>query len=184
MDEYMGIIKIFAGNFAPRGWAMCNGQLLPISQYTALFSILGTTYGGDGVSTFALPNLQSRVPVGMGRGPGLSLYTQGQLAGNEQNTLLIANLPVHTHTAQFSVSSGNSGQSAATAGATIATPGTGSSRSFSATLGFNTSAPDTTLNANSVVNAATGGNAPVNNIQPVIALNYIICLQGIFPSRN
>ncbi len=184
MDEYIGIIKIFAGNFAPRGWAMCNGQLLPIAQNTALFSILGTTYGGDGVRTFALPNLQSRVPVGMGQGAGLSPYTQGQLTGTEHNTLLITNLPAHTHTAQLSVSSGNSGQSAATAGASIATPGTGSSRSFSPTLGFNTSTPDTILNAGSVVNGATGGNIPVNNIQPVIAMNYIICTQGIFPSRN
>ena len=184
MDEFIGIIKIFAGNFAPTGWALCNGQLLPISQYAAVFSILGTTYGGDGRTTFGLPNLQSRVPVGMGQGPGLSLYTQGEVTGTENNSLTVNNLPAHTHTGKLTVSSGNASQAAATAGASIATPGSLNGRSFASTFGFNTATPDMALNAASVTTNPTGGNIPVNNIQPVIAVNYIICLQGIFPSRS
>ena len=179
MDEYIGIIKIFGGNFAPRGWAMCNGQLLPIAQYTAVFSLLGTTYGGDGVSTFALPNLQSRTPVGMGQGPGLSYRSQGEMSGTENNTLLTPNLPPHNHQATLSASNADSGQSAATAGASIATPGTLTGRTFSGTLGYNTSTPNTILNPASVTTAMVGQGIPVNNMQPFIAMNYIICLEGI-----
>ena len=183
MDEYLGMIKIFAGNFAPKGWFTCNGQLLPISQYSSLFSILGTTYGGDGVSTFALPNLQSRTPIGMGQGPGLSYRSQGEVAGTENNTLIIPNLPPHNHQAVLSASNADSGQSAATAGASIATPGTLTGRTFSGTLGYNTSTPNTILNQASVTTAATGQGIPVNNMQPFIAMNYIICWSGIYPSR-
>ena len=184
MDEFIGIIKIFAGNFAPQGWAFCNGQLLPISQYTAVFSILGTTYGGNGVSNFALPDLRGRIPLGFGSGPGLSNYDEGQTGGSETNALITSNLPPHTHIAQFSVSSGDATQSAATPGAAIATPGSMSGRSFAGTLGFNTATPDTLLNTSTVVNSVTGSAIPVNNLQPYLGVNYIICLQGIFPPRN
>ena len=183
MDEYIGIIKIFAGNFAPRGWLMCNGQILPISQYSAVFSILGTTYGGDGVSTFALPNLQSRVPLGMGQGPGLSYYAQGQISGSEANTLLIPNMPAHNHPSVLSVSSADAGQGAATVGVSIATPGTLTGRTFTPTMGFNTTTPNIALNQSSVVTAPVGQSSPVNNMQPYMAMNYIICLEGIYPSR-
>jgi microcystin-dependent protein len=183
MDEYIGIIKIFAGNFAPRGWAMCNGQLLPISQYSAVFSLLGTTYGGDGITTFALPNLQSRAPIGMGQGPGLSYRTQGEVAGTESNTLLVSNIPPHNHPATLSVNNTDAGQGAATPGASIATPGTLTGRTFTATLGYNTATPNTALNQASVTTAPIGQGLPVNNMQPFIAMNYIICLEGIYPSR-
>lgn len=184
MDEYIGIIKIFGGNFAPRGWMMCNGQLLSIAQNSALFSLLGTTYGGDGVNTFALPNLQSRVPIGMGQGPGLSMYTQGEVTGTENTSLNINNMPAHNHIGVLKVSSGNADQSVAPANSSIATPGSGASRSFTPTLGFNTATPDITMNAASVTTMASGNNQPFSNIQPVIAMNYIICTQGIYPSRN
>ena len=162
----------------------CNGQLISISSNAALFSILGTTYGGDGVSTFALPNLQSRVPIGMGQGPGLSSYTQGQIGGTENNTILLGNMPPHNHQAVLNVSNGDSTIGAATAGASIATPGALNGRSFAPTLGFNTTTPATALNNASVVVGVTGSGLPVNNIQPYVAMNYIICVYGIFPSRS
>lgn len=199
MDEFMGIIKLFAGNFAPQGWAFCNGQLLSISQNTALFAILGTTYGGDGRSTFALPDLRNRVGVGGGQGasPGLQAINLGQAAGEAAHTLITAEIPNHTHAATFTgnatlgVSSGNATLTNPTAGATISTPGTLSGRTFTATYGFNTSTPDTALNNASintstlnVANAGTGGSQPHNNMQPYLGLSYIICIQGIFPPRS
>lgn len=180
MDEYIGIIKIFGGNFAPRGWALCDGSLLSIAQNTALFSILGTTYGGNGQTTFALPDLRGRTAVGMGTGPGLSPVVQGQLAGEQNHTLITSEMPMHNHSS--AVNSGNASQAAATAGASIATPGALSGRTFTPTLGFNTSTPDTALNPASV--GIAGGNQPHNNMQPYLGVNYIICLEGIFPSRN
>ncbi|HXC06523.1 MAG TPA: tail fiber protein [Bacteroidia bacterium] len=197
MDEFIGIIKLFGGNFAPTGWALCNGQLLPINQNAALFSILGTTFGGDGRTTFGLPDLRGRVPVGMGSGPGLPVITEGQLGGEANHSLLLTEMPAHTHLATASgsaglkVSSGNSTQNAATAGASISTPGTTTGRTFNPTQGFNTATPDMTLNAASinmsslsVANANTGGSQPHNNMQPYLGVNYIICLQGVFPSRS
>lgn len=176
MDPFLGEIIMFGGNFAPRGWALCDGQLLPISQYSALFSILGTTYGGDGRTTFALPDLRGRVSMHPGHGPGLSNRRLGEKGGSETNTLTSAQLP----SVPVKVSSGNATQTAATAGSSIATPGTTSGRTFTATEGFNTSSPDITLN-----NGTAGGNsAAVNNIQPYECVNYIIALQGTFPSRS
>ena len=183
MDEYMGMIKIFAGNFAPKGWLTCSGQLLSIAQNSALFSLLGTTYGGDGVTTFALPNLQSRVPVGMGQGPGLSYRTQGEVSGTESNNLIIPNIPPHSHPAVLSVSSGDGSQGVATPGVSIATPGTLTGRTFTPTMGFNTTTPNIALNQTSVVTAPIGQGLPVNNMQPYIAMMYIICTQGLYPSR-
>jgi len=188
MDEYMGIIKIFAGNFAPKGWAFCDGQLLSIAQNSALFSLLGTVYGGDGISTFALPDLRSRVPVhaGQSAGPGLSPYVIGQKSGTEQNVLTGGNLPAHTHpvSASFSADSGNATQAVVTSNASIATPGVQNGRTFNPTFGFSTAAPNTVVNGLSVTIGFTGSNLPVNNVQPVLGVNYIICLQGIYPSRS
>ena len=107
MDEYIGIIKIFGGNFAPRGWAFCNGSLLPISQYDAVFALLGTTFGGDGQTTFALPDLRSRTPIGTGQGPGLSSFVEGQVGGNENVTLLTQNIPTHIHALNVSNTKAN-----------------------------------------------------------------------------
>ncbi|NQX78659.1 tail fiber protein [Gilvibacter sp.] len=184
MDPFIGQIIMFAGNFAPRGWALCEGQLLPISSHTALFSILGTTYGGDGRTTFKLPDLRGRAPIGNGQGPGLSPRQLGQLSGSESTVLQVANLPAHNHAASLKVSSADATQSAATADSSIATPGSLSGRTFTATQGFNAAAPDVTLNTGSVETNLTGNGAPANNMQPYQVVNYIIALQGVYPSRS
>ena len=177
MEPFIGEIIMFGGNFAPRGWALCNGQLLSIAQNQTLYSILGTTYGGDGRTTFALPDLRGRAPVSQGQGPGLSSYSLGAKGGTETNQLTTQNLPPIS----LKVSSANASQSVATAGASIATPGSLDGRSFVASQGFNTSTPDVTLNGASV----QGGNSiAINNVQPYQVVNYIIALQGIFPPRN
>ena len=186
MDEFIGVIKIFAGTYAPRGWAFCDGQLLPISQYQAVFALLGTTYGGNGTTTFALPDLRGRAPVHAGQGPGLSRYVLGQSLGTETNSLTVANMPSHTHPtmASMSVSAENASQSVATSGSAIAAPGQQVSRNFEPTLGFNTSAPSVPLAGLSVQVGIAGSSVPVNNIQPILTVNYIICLNGIFPPRD
>lgn len=184
MEGTIGTIILFAGNFAPRSWALCEGQLLAIAQNNALFSILGTTYGGDGRTTFGLPDLRGRVPLQQGTGPGLSNHSLGAKSGVETNALQINNLPAHNHGASLHVNSANASQNAATAGSSIATPGSLVGRTFTATDGFNTAAPNVAMNAGSVSTGNTGNNAPVNNMQPSLALNYVICLYGTFPSRN
>jgi len=172
MDPILGQIMMFAGNFAPRGWALCDGQLLPIASYSALFSILGTTYGGDGRTTFALPNLQSRVPMHPGRGPGLSQRSLGQTGGSETNTLNITQMPPHSHTA--SVPAKEEANTEIPNGHVIAGAG------FN---GFGTEA-DTGINMAQFTTANTGGGQSINNVQPFQCVNFIIALQGIFPSRN
>ena len=183
MDEFIGIVKLFAGSFAPRDWALCNGQLLSISNYPAVFSILGTTYGGDGINTFALPDLRGRVPLGAGKGPVTSNYVAGQMSGTENVNLNVANLPAHSHAAQVLVSSGNATDATPGRGASIAAPGTLNGRNFTATLGFNSTAPDTALNPASATSASVGSGTAVNILQPYLAMNYIICLNGLFPTR-
>ena len=175
MEGYIGQIILFAGNFAPRNWALCDGQLLPISQWSALFSILGTTYGGDGRTTFALPDLRGRAPIHEGQGPGLPSYRLGQKGGSEQNVLNITNMPAHNHTGSSLNVSNQAGEETS--------PPAGGSIGGGAAI-YNAESPNTTLNQNSVVINSEGGNQPVNNMQPWLALNYIICLQGIFPSRS
>lgn len=184
MEEFIGTIKMFAGTFAPRGWAYCQGQIMSIAQNQALFSLLGTTYGGNGQTTFALPNLEGRVPVGTGAGSGLSPYELGQMGGKETTRLIVENLPAHSHGAKLSVSSGNAAQDKATSGVSIATPGYPDGRKFTPTYGYNTSNPDTGLNEGSVSVAITGGSQPFDNRQPYTAMNYIICLHGIYPPRD
>lgn len=180
MDEILGTIKLFAGNFAPKYYAFCYGQIIPISSNTALFSLLGTTFGGDGITTFGLPDLRGRVPVGAGNGPGLSPIPAGQKAGEQSVTLNISQIPSHNH--MMSVSSADSSQSAATNGASIATPGSLSGRTFTATAGFNMTTPDVPLNGASIL--PSGQNVPHDNMQPYLGMNYIICTQGVYPSRN
>lgn len=184
MEEFIGIVKLFAGNFAPRGWAFCNGQIMSIAQNTALFSILGTTYGGNGQTTFALPNLQGAVAIGWGNGPGGS-YTLGETAGTPNVSILTNNLPAHVHAGpgKISVSTAESTDSTPAAGASIAMPGSVVSRVFSPTLGFATATPSVDLLSN-VTTGATGNNIPIPIMQPYVAMSYIICLEGIFPSRN
>jgi microcystin-dependent protein len=170
MEPFIGQIMLFAGNFAPKGWAFCNGQLLSISQNSAVFALLGTTYGGDGVTTFALPDLRGRVPLHFGSGPGLTPRDLGESSGSESITLLQTQIPAHNHVlnainnpADVSVPTSN----------ILATATTYSDRSASA---------DTTLSANSI--GSTGGGQPHDNMQPYLGLNFVIALEGIFPSRS
>lgn len=189
---------MYAPNFAPKYWAYCWGQLLAINSNTALFSLLGTTYGGNGMSTFALPDLRGRVAIGTGTGTsGLSPKPLGLVGGEENHTLITSEIPQHTHTSTLSGSGKMSVSSAAPSlttpvtGATIARPIKATGRSSTPLLGFNGNQPNVAL-GNASVNAGqltvttgiTGGTTPHSNMQPYLGINYIICLQGIFPSRN
>ena len=172
---YLGQIRIFAGNFPPKGHAFCNGQLLAINQNQALFSILGTTYGGNGIQTFALPNLQGTAVLHPGQGPGLSSYVLGQTAGAENVALTTSTMPAHTHPVACNTALGTSpSPSGALWAQGPSTSGRGSQ--------FSTGTPSGTMASGAVSN--TGAGQPHTNIQPVLILNYIIALQGIFPSRN
>ena len=164
-QPFMGEIKIISWNFPPKGWAFCNGQLLPINQNQALFSILGTTYGGDGRVNFALPDFRGRVPIYQGQG-----FTEGQAGGQEFHTLIMGEMPAHNHFLQANSSAANK-----------AIP----TNNFLANVSTKVYGPVanlTTLNPSSVTN--TGGSQPHENRQPFLVLNFIIALQGVFPSRN
>lgn len=177
MDPFLGEIRLVAFNFAPVGWAFCNGQTLSIAQNSALYALLGTVYGGDGTTTFALPNLQSRVVVGTGHSAGLSPYTIGQTAGAESTTLSVNNLPSHAH--GFALSASNAAGN--TSDPTNAFPGVASDSNGGASPIYTQTKGTAAMAAQ--VTQAVGGNAPVPTLQPCLALNYIIALQGIFPSR-
>jgi microcystin-dependent protein len=192
---FIGEIVYFGGNFAPRSYATCQGQIMSIAQNTALFSILGTTYGGNGQTTFALPNLQGRAPVGAGQSTTGQTYSLGQAAGSESVTLNQSNLPAHTHAATFTSSST---LSAATAKASLQTPAAGTflaravdtgnvgalPQIYAPTGGTGTVALGGLNVAGTVTNALTGNNIPVSTVTPYLALTALIAIQGIFPSRN
>ncbi|WP_308466521.1 phage tail protein [Rathayibacter soli] len=172
-DQFLAEIRMFAGNFAPVGWALCNGQLLPISQNTALFSLIGTSYGGDGKTNFALPNLQAAMPLGSGSGPGLTPRDVGERGGSAAVTLLTTQLPSHNHLAHA-----------------VAAPGTTSSPSTASwaepRVGRAPEAayaplPNTALHPQAL--SVAGANQPHNNLPPYTVVTFIIALQGIFPSR-
>jgi len=176
MDPFLGEIRIFAGNFAPTGWALCDGSLLQISQNTALFSVVGTLYGGNGTTTFALPDLRGRVVLGFGQGPGLNMYTQGQTGGVESETLTGAQMPAHSHSVAASeTSTTNDPKGAVPAKNSGPQPGSASHVYAAASDG-------TAMNAAMIGQA--GGSQPINVLQPYLVINYIIALQGIFPSRS
>lgn len=177
MNPFIGQIVMFGGNFAPRSWALCDGQLLAISSNEALFSILGTTYGGDGRTTFALPDLRGRVPVHAGSGPGLTPRTLGSKGGQERVTLTIPELPSHNHIA------------VAHAENAVGTEQNPKDNMLGATPTQNIYAPitagnDKAMGPGSVIVNNTGGNQSHNNMQPYCTVNYIICLLGVYPSRN
>ena len=178
-DELLGTIKIFAGNFAPKGYMLCNGILLSINQYTALFAILGTTYGGDGVTNFALPNLNGRAPFGTGNSTTGKNINLGEAAGSTQTTILSSNLP--SVISQLKVSNTNANTATPSSASSIAITGTQAGRDFTAVPSFTDAAPDTVINTASVT--FTGANLPIDNMPPYLGINYIICVQGIFPSR-
>ncbi len=180
-EPYIGVIAIFAGNFAPRGWAFCQGQYLSIAQNTALFSILGTTYGGDGQVTFALPDLRGRIAIGTGQGPGLSSYTLGQAAGSESVSLLSSQLPAHTHALTLALNVKNfAGNSRTPVGNVLANEAGG------AIAPYSSAAADMTMASGAVSGtaAAAGSSQPTPIIQPYLTINYIIALEGLYPSRN
>ncbi|MCM3628988.1 tail fiber protein [Paenibacillus glycanilyticus] len=174
MYPYIGEIRMFTGNFAPRGWALCNGQILPISQNTALFSLLGTTYGGDGRVTFALPNLQGRAPMHWGQGPGLTPRDLGETSGEASVTLLQTEIPSHNHLANAQTVS-NKTDAQNDIWAMSGAPGRGGIQYYS-------DKTDVTLNPMAV--GLTGGSQPHNNTQPFQSLNFIISLEGVFPPRS
>jgi microcystin-dependent protein len=170
-DPFVAEIRIFPFNFAPKGWAFCNGQLMPISQNTALFSLLGTTYGGDGKSTFALPNIQGSAPMHPGQGPGLSLHDLGESSGSDTVTLLESEIPAHSHTLRAvpDIASGRDPANAVLA----------------RSRGGSIYAPAAALTAmNPLALAVSGGGLPHNNMQPYLTLSFCIALQGVFPPRS
>jgi len=171
-NQYIGEIRMFAGNFAINGWAMCNGQLMPISQNEALFALIGTTYGGDGQNTYALPNLQSRVPIHLGTGAGLSSYVLGQLGGVEGVTLTGGQLPSHSHAVQ-----------ASSAGSGSSDP-TGNVWASSAATKQYAASSNGAMAAGTVGSSGQGSPVPHTNIMPVLAVTFIIALFGIFPTQN
>lgn len=178
MDEmFMSAIAIFGFDWAPRNWASCNGQLLAIAQNQALFSLLGTTFGGNGVSTFALPDLRGRAPVGMGQGLGLSNITLGQPGGSSSVTLISTQLPTHNHSVLV-----NNSKAALSAPANNEYLAEATDLNSDASKVYSSSAPNVVLSPNTLANA--GGNQPHENMQPYIVVNYCIALYGIFPSRN
>ncbi|MGH9846814.1 MAG: phage tail protein [Blastocatellia bacterium] len=170
MEGYIAQVILFAGNFAPKNWAFCQGQILQIAQNTALFSIIGTMYGGNGTTTFALPDLRGRAPVGAGQGPGLPNYTIGEQGGEPNHTLLVTEMPLHNHLIS---ANGNPGGSKLTQNCYPAS---------NASTAVYDAAANTTMNAGMVGQA--GGSQPHNNMQPYLGMNYIICVFGIYPSRN
>ncbi len=172
-DQFVGEIRMFAGNFAPTGWALCNGQILPISQNTALFALLGTMYGGDGKSTFALPNLQGSAVLNAGNGAGLTPRTMGEQSGTPSVTLIQSEIPAHTHQAQALAGSGQTSPQNAAWGAL---PGRTPPPSYT------TAAPDVSMSPQAL--SVSGGSQPHNNLQPYLVVSFIIALQGIFPSRQ
>jgi microcystin-dependent protein len=170
-DPFVAEIRIFGFNFAPKGWSLCQGQLLPISQNTALFSLLGTIYGGDGKSTFGLPNLAGTAPMFWGQGPGLSLYDLGEMSGTENVTLLQTEMPNHNHRVGVVSDLANSG----------GIPGSQSYLAIANITTYNTSA-NSVMSPNQL--SITGGSLPHNNMQPYLTLNFCIALQGVFPPRS
>ncbi|HJT65250.1 MAG TPA: tail fiber protein [Pyrinomonadaceae bacterium] len=174
-DPFVAEIRIFPFNFAPKGWAFCAGQILPISQNTALFSLLGTTYGGDGKSTFALPNLQGSAPMHPGQGPGLSLHDLGESGGAPFITLITSEMPAHAHFVGRALAANGDSQSPANSVWAQAAAGRGTA------IIYHEAPPTGKINVNSLT--LTGGSQPHNNMQPYLTLNFCIALQGVFPAR-
>ena len=172
MEPYIGQVCLFGFNYAPRGWAFRNGQLLSIGQNSALFSLLGTTFGGDGISTFALPDLRGRVAINQGDQPGLSKYAMGQTGGSETVTLNVTQMPQHVHAGQLHASNGAANQEEA------------QNHLLAETAVYTDAAANQVMNASAVTVGPTGGNQPHPNLQPYLTLNYCIALEGVYPPRT
>lgn len=174
MEPFIAEIIMFGGNFSPRGWAFCQGQLLPISSNSALFSLLGTTYGGDGRTTFGLPDLRGRVPIQQGQGPGLPSYRLGETGGSTTHTLSTTEMPSHTHGLE-----GEKGVASTNSPANAMLAAHDTSNAYSPFISTN---DEVAMASQSITN--TGGGGSHNNMQPYLALNFIIALVGTYPSRN
>jgi microcystin-dependent protein len=173
-DPFVAEIRIFGFNFAPVGWAFCNGQLLPLSQNTALFSLLGTTYGGNGKSNFALPDMQSNAPMHPGQGPGLSLHDLGEMSGSDSVTLLDSEMPSHTHLVQCKGTPPPANAGTPDPSVTLARSSGTTAYTAPANLGL--------MDAQLI--APNGGSLPHNNLMPYLVMNFCIALQGVFPPRS
>jgi microcystin-dependent protein len=173
-DPFVAEIRVFGFNFAPKGWAFCNGQLMPISQNTALFSLLGTTYGGDGKSTFALPDMQGNSPMHPGQGPGLSLHDLGEMSGSSNATLLDSEMPAHSHLIQCKGTPPPANAGIPDPAVSIARSSGGTAYTAAANLG--------TMSPNAI--SITGSSFPHNNMMRFLTLNFCIALQGVFPPRS
>jgi microcystin-dependent protein len=189
MEVFLGTIQAFGFNFAPRGWANCSGQLMSIAQNSALFSLLGTNFGGNGQTTFGLPDLRGRAGLNMGQGPGLSSYDIGQLAGTESTTLIVTNMPAHTHAATATVGAqvaGAASNSASTPSATNKYLGASGGGPGAATIWSDALNSPVAMGgvSGSVDVAVAGGSQPFSLLNPYLVLNFCIALEGIFPSRN
>jgi microcystin-dependent protein len=176
MDQFLAEIRIFGCNFAPKSWALCNGQLMPISQNTALFSLLGTNYGGNGTTTFALPNLQGTAALGQGQGSGLSDYVIGEQVGSSTVTLISGELAPHNH----NINCNNAGGSEAGPGADILSVSGTDARG---NVVYNNAITGATVNMNPAMLQPTGGNGAHNNMSPYLTNNYCIALSGVYPQR-
>lgn len=176
MDAYLGEIRIFSGNFAPAGWLLCEGQILPIQMYTALFSLVGTAYGGNGTTNFGLPDLRGSAPIGQGQGPGLTSRTVGETGGAAAVTLAQNDIPVHTHLASGVAANGTVNTPAGALWAQFNSGGR--TPTYAKVYGAST---DTTMGAAALTTAGKG--MPHNNMQPFLAMRFIICINGIFPPR-
>ena len=172
-DPFVAEIRVVGFNFAPKGWAACNGQLLPLPQNTALFSLLGTTYGGDGKNTFALPDIAGRVVPHPGQGPGLSQYDLGQQGGSTATTLLQSEIPAHNHSARASTDDATFQSPSPDRALATSSPG----------FAYQSNTSQNLANMNGQALSVAGGSQPHNNLQPYLVLNFVIALQGVFPPR-
>jgi microcystin-dependent protein len=179
-DNFVAEIRVFPFTFAPTGWALCNGQLLPISQNTALFSLLGTTYGGNGTTTFALPDLRGAVPLHFGQGAGLSPYTLGEAGGSAAVALTVAQIPSHTHGLGVAAANDITAASSTPSATTVF----GAEQARSVSSGYVSVASQPTATMNSAAVTPTGSSQPHNNMAPYLVFNFCIALQGIFPPRS
>lgn len=182
-EQFVAEICMFPFNFAPKGWAYCNGQIMPISQNTALFSLLGTVYGGNGYSTFALPDLQGRVPIHPGQGQGLSLRDLGEMGGEETVTLLEAEMPFHSHSASINIPAGGAADTDSPLNAFPATFADGAQVGGNPALLYSNGGQNMGIVNSETSGLSAGGGLSHNNIQPTLFINFCIALQGIFPQR-
>ena len=184
MEGTIAEIRMFAGTFAPRNWAYCQGQLISIASNTALFSLLGTTYGGNGQTTFSLPDFRGRVAVGTGTGPGLAAVQLGEMGGTSTTTLVSGNMPAHNHPAALNASTVKATLQAPAAGAALGKGVDSTGVAVPLIYAPAGSSPSVTLDAGSVTTGLAGSSTPFSNMQPYLGMNYIICMFGIYPSRS